>query len=58
MVVEGSVIIMEVYLEVDSVRDDEDITLENLHIKIIYVIRKISFKLNVQNTFWGLHFHK
>ena len=39
MVVEGSMIIMEVYLELDSVRDDEDIILENLHIKIINVIR-------------------
>ena len=53
MVVEGSVIIMEVYLEVDSVRDDEDITLENLYIKIINVLRKISFRLNVQNTLSG-----
>ena len=48
MVVEGSVILMEVYLEVDSVRDDEDITLENLHIKLKNVIRKILFRLNVQ----------
>ena len=53
MVVERSVIIMEVYLEVDSVRDDEEITLKNLQIKIINVIRKILFRLNVQNTLSG-----
>ena len=40
MVEEGSVIIMEVYLEIVSVQDDEDITLENLHINIINVIKK------------------
>ena len=40
MVGEGSVITMEVDLEIDSVREDEGIPLENLHIKIINVIKK------------------
>ena len=40
VVVEGSVIMMEVDLEIHSVREDEGIPLENLHIKIINVIKK------------------
>ena len=41
MVVEESVIMMEVDLEIDSVREDEGVPLVNLHIKIIYVIKHI-----------------
>ena len=40
MVVAGSVIMMDVDLEIDSVRKNEGIPLENLHINIINVIRK------------------
>ena len=39
LVVEESVIMMKVDLELDSVREDEDISLEYLHIKIINVLK-------------------
>ena len=58
MVVEGSVIMMEVDLEIDSVREDEGIPLENLHINIINIIKNI-FKIEcLRPTLWSHHFHK
>ena len=57
--VEGSVIMMEVDLEINSVREDEGIPLENLHIKIINFIRENIIKLEcLRSTLWSHHFHK
>ena len=47
MVVQGLVIMMKVCLGVYSVRENKGITLENLHIKIINVIKQMSLRLNV-----------
>ena len=57
MVVEESVIMMEVDLVIDSVREDEGIPLENLHIKNNKSNKNIIKIQCLRPTLWSHHFH-